>query len=159
MTDRFVLGFAHQAGPDPRIRKGVDGRRDYFANDTLEKAAWRFMGSEKLVGTQHSDGTTGQAEIVESYIYRGPDWEIRPGVIAKSGDWLVGAILNEPAWAAYERGEFDGFSVQGRARRRLLAKSTYNARDHTVTVHLDTADNPSEVAARLREALEGGTAS
>ncbi len=155
---RYVLGIAHQAGRDPRIGRGADGRRDYFEPETLEKAAWRFMGSAKDVGTEHVDGTTGQADVVESYIYRGPDWDLGDGVIVKSGDWLVGAILDEPAWNAYQRGEFTGWSIQGRARRRQpLAKSTYDRSTKSFTVFLDTAEDPGALARRLLTALEGST--
>ena len=38
-------------------------------------------------------------------------------VIVKSGDWLVGAILDPAAWELYKVGVIDGWSVQGTARR------------------------------------------
>lgn len=115
---RFVLGLAYQAGPDPRIAKGADGGRDYFTPEELEKAAWKFMKSARSVGLNHLDGTEGMAEVTESYIYRGPDWDLGDGVVVKSGDWLIGAVLNEPAWALYKSGQITGFSPQGSAIRR-----------------------------------------
>lgn len=40
---RFILGLAYQAGPDPRITKGMDGGRDYFEPESLERAAWTYL--------------------------------------------------------------------------------------------------------------------
>ena len=114
---RYVLGVAYQAGPDPRISKGADGGRDYFTPEELEKAAWRFLQDGPAVGLFHADGTDGAGTVVESYIWRGPDWDTGHGVIVKSGDWLVGAILDERAWRLYQAGHITGWSPQGSARR------------------------------------------
>lgn len=125
MSDqRYVLGIAYQAGPDPRIRRGADGGRDFFSEAELEKAAWSFLRNGPQVGLFHADGTEGAAEIVESYVYRGPDWDLGGGVVVKSGDWLIGAILDEPAWRLYKSGRVTGFSPQGMARRITRRSST-----------------------------------
>ena len=63
---RFVLGIAYQAGPDPRIAKGADGGRDFFTEAELEKAAWSFMLNGQQHGLLHLDGSTGAARPVES---------------------------------------------------------------------------------------------
>lgn len=115
---RYVLGIAYQAGPDTRIKRGADGGRDYFTPAELEKAAWYYAQSAREVGTDHADGTVGAAAVVESYIYRGPDWNVGKGVIVKAGDWLMGTILDEPSWSAYKAGKFTGYSPQGSAIRR-----------------------------------------
>lgn len=115
---RYVLGVAYQAGPDPRIKRGADGGRDYFAPEDLEKAAWGFLqDGGRQVGINHADGTTGAATIVESYIWRGDPWDLGDGVVVKAGDWLLGAILDEPAWELYKSGQVTGWSPQGSARR------------------------------------------
>lgn len=122
---RYVLGIAYQAGPDPRIAKGQDGGRDYFTAAELEKAAWRFLADGPRVGLFHLDGTDadgGAAQVVESYIYRGPDWDLGDGIVAKSGDWLVGAVLSERAWQLYKAGKITGWSPQGVARRRRVSR-------------------------------------
>lgn len=114
---RYVLGVAYQAGPDPRIKRGADGGRDYFTAEELEKAAWQFMKSRQ-VGLFHGpDDTIGHAEIVESYVWRGPDWDLGDGVVVKAGDWLIGAILDDTAWRLYKSGKVTGWSPQGSARR------------------------------------------
>jgi hypothetical protein len=115
---RYVLGIAYQAGPDPRIATGADGSRDFFSPEELEKAAWEFTKSSRSIGLFHKNGTEGHADVVESYIYRGPDWDLGDGVVVKSGDWLLGTILDDIAWDMYKSGEFTGFSPQGTARRR-----------------------------------------
>lgn len=114
---RYVLGIAYQAGPDPKLQVGADGGRDWIGPEELEKAAWRFLQAAPTVGINHQEGTTGSAQIVESYIYRGPDWQVAKGVVVKAGDWLVGAILSPYAWELYKAGYLDGWSVQGTARR------------------------------------------
>jgi len=116
---RYVLGIAYQAGPDPRIAKGQDGGRDFFEAAELEKAAWEFLANGPRVGAFHLDGTgeDGLATVVESYIYRGPDWDLGDRIVAKSGDWLLGAILSPAAWDMYRHGLVTGWSPQGVARR------------------------------------------
>lgn len=114
---RYVLGVAYQAGPDPKIQRGMDGGRDYFSAAELEKAAWSFLKSGAQVGLFHADGTEGAATVVESYVWRGPDWDLGDGTVVKAGDWLVGAILDESAWALYKSGRVTGWSPQGSARR------------------------------------------
>lgn len=123
-SQRYVLGIAYQAGRDPRIAKGADGSRDFFTADELEKAAWQFLKSTPTIGLFHADGTEGHADVVESYVWRGQPWVIddTPGheVIVRKGDWLIGAILDDAAWALYEAGEITGFSPQGSAKRRKV---------------------------------------
>lgn len=114
---RYVLGVAYQAGPDPRIMRGADGGRDFFSPEELEKAAWSFLKNGPQVGLFHADGTEGAAEIVESYIWRGDDWDLGDGVVVKAGDWLIGAILDPVAWDLYKSGRITGWSPQGSARR------------------------------------------
>lgn len=119
MTDeqRYVLGLAYQAGRDEHINVGADGGRDFFTPDELEKAAWAFLRKGPTIGLAHAAGTEGSGQVVESYIYRGPDWDLGDGVIVKAGDWLLGAILDPYAWQLYKAGHIDGWSVQGTARR------------------------------------------
>jgi|SRR5215471_252370 len=115
---RYVLGVAYQAGPDPRIQRGADGGRDYFTPEELEKAAWSFLRNGPAVGLFHGpESTVGHADVVESYVYRGPDWDLGDGVVVKAGDWLVGAVLDETAWQLYKSGRVTGWSPQGSARR------------------------------------------
>jgi hypothetical protein len=117
---RFVLGLAYQAGPDPAITKGKDGGRDFFTKEELEKAAWSFMRGGPRGGLFHADGTEGHVEFVESGIHRGPDWDAGNGLVIKDGDWFVGAICDETAWKLVKSGKAAGFSPQGIARRRRV---------------------------------------
>ena len=116
---RFVLGIAYQAGRNPLIKLGADGHRDFFTAEELERAAWQFMKSRES-GVMHVDGTLGHADIVESYIYRGPDWDVG-GTIVKSGDWVIGAKLDKIAWQAVKDGRLTGWSPQGSGNRVRVA--------------------------------------
>lgn len=124
---RYVLGIAYQAGPDPKIKKGLDGRRDWFSEVELEKAAFGFLANGPVAGLFHADGTAGAAQIVESYIYRGPNWPVTGPdgavTVVKAGDWLVGAILSPEAWDLYKRGKITGWSPQGTARLKTPGSS------------------------------------
>ncbi len=116
---RYVLALAYQAGQDPRIAKGIDGGRDFFTEAELEKASWSFLSSgSPQVGVGHIDGTLGAATVVESYIYRGPDWDLGDGIVVRKGDWLVGMILEPRTWEMAKAGKLGGVSPQGVARRR-----------------------------------------
>jgi hypothetical protein len=118
---QFVLGIAYQAGPDPRIAKGVDGGRDWFEPAELEKACWSLARNGPRAGLFHVDGTDangGAATIVENYIYRNPaPWELSADLVVKQGDWVVGGVLNDQAWSLYKAGRLNGWSPQGQARR------------------------------------------
>ena len=85
------------------------------------------MRHHRQVGTLHTAYTgegipQGAAEVVESYIYRGPDWTIKAAdgseVVIKAGDWLGGFIWTPDAWADIKSGDLAGVSVEGSAKRR-----------------------------------------
>lgn len=128
MTDepqRYVLGIAYQAGPAPEIRRGADGGRDYFSEAELERAAWGFLQKGAQVGLFHGpEESVGAATVVESYIWRGDDWDLGDGTVVRKGTWLIGAVLSERAWELYKSGKVTGFSPQGMARRITRRSST-----------------------------------
>lgn len=112
--ERYVLGIAYPANR-------VDGHGEFMTTDTVQKSAWGFIGKGQI-GLHHTDGSTGHAEVVESYVYRGPDWSQTAAdgstQVVKSGDWLVGAVFDEPTWELVKSGHFNGWSIQGLAARR-----------------------------------------
>lgn len=118
---RFIVALAYQAGPDPQIQKGLDGGRDYFTAEELEKAADSFARNGMGGGTFHLDGTSGEFEPTRSWIHLGPDWTVTGPdgsvTVVKAGDWLVGGYLSEQAWELYKRGRITGLSPQGKATR------------------------------------------
>ena len=126
---RYLLAVAYQPGRDDRITKGADGARDYFTEAELEKAAWRMLDRDTppVVGLYHVDGTCGHARVVESYIYRGPDWSMTAAdgseQVIKSGTWLLGLQCDEMAWRLHKDGHVAGISLQGRAKRRKVVRS------------------------------------
>lgn len=123
---RYLLAVAYQPGRDERIAKGVDGGRDFFTEAELEKACWSLLNRDEppVVGMFHADGTVGHARVVESYIYRGPDWELAAVdgsvQVVKSGTWLVGLQCDQVAWEMHKAGQVGGVSLQGVAKRRRI---------------------------------------
>ena len=110
---RYTLGIAYPANR-------VDAHGDFTTPEELEQAAWRYMRKVQLgqagVGLMHKDGTSGAGQVVESYIYRGPDWHVGDEVV-RAGDWLLGVIWNESAWELIKSGKITGYSIQGLARK------------------------------------------
>ena len=115
---QFLLGLAYVAGRDPRIRKGMDGGRDFLSPESLERACWSFLPGGGEVGIGHLDGSLGHMTVTENYIYRGPDWEQSTGLVLKAGmAWLIGGICDDHAWSLAKGGHLNSFSPQGGARR------------------------------------------
>ena len=114
---RYTLGLAYGANL-PDVGKAADGFRDFAGPTALEDAAWSFLRKGASVGLHHQDGTEGHGTVVESYIWRGPDWPQPNGYVVKAGDWLVGTVWDEPTWQLIKSGELNGYSPQGSARRR-----------------------------------------
>lgn len=121
---RYILTVAYAADL-PDVMKARDGHIDFASKAVVEQACWNFMAKGCPVGAFHAPGTTDLqlAEVVENYIYRGPDWVIKATdgteQCVKEGDWMLGMILSSDAWDAYKEGIFGGVSPQGPARRVL----------------------------------------
>lgn len=110
---RYTLGVAYPASH-------IDAHGDYTTPDELEEAAWTFMQKVRFgrasIGLMHRTGTDGSGTVVESYIYRGPDWHVN-GEVVRNGDWLLGVIWEPNAWELIKKGEIKGYSIQGFARK------------------------------------------
>jgi Putative phage serine protease XkdF len=113
---RYTLMLAWPA-LKPDVAKAQDGRRDYARPEVIEQTAWAWMVKSRTVGLYHADGTEGHGTVVESYVYRGPDWQVRPDTLIKAGDWLIGTIWDTSAWALVKAGLINGMSPQGNAKR------------------------------------------
>lgn len=119
---QYVLGLAYPS-LKPDVSRAADGHVDAIRPQNLEVAAWTWMEKHRDVGLHHADGTVGHAKVVESYVYRGPDWDVQSPVdgetyVIKAGDWLCGAIFDDTAWAMVKSGHLNGWSPQGGARRQ-----------------------------------------
>ncbi len=118
---RYTLGLAYPAMKvDVAVAK--DGHRDFVSAEVLERTAWEFMSKGGGVNMFHRDGTDGHATVVESYIYRGPDWTFTSPVdekdyVVKAGDWMLGTIWDDHGWAMVKAGLVNGWSPEGGARR------------------------------------------
>jgi hypothetical protein len=128
---RYTLNVIYPADKAD-VAVALDGHRDFASKAVVEDAAWNYMRHYRQVGVAHSPehaasmGTAfkadGAAEVVESYIYRGPDWTIKAAdgseVVIKAGDWLGGFIWSPEAWAEIQAGRISGVSPEGGAKRR-----------------------------------------
>lgn len=116
---RFTLAVSYPANK-PDVNTARDGYQDFAGADAVEDAAWNYMLKSRNVGRWHQEGTDGAGEVVESYIYRGPDWLIKSGDsehTVKAGDWLLGVRWNQETWDLIKSGEINGLSPQGVAER------------------------------------------
>jgi hypothetical protein len=112
---RYVLGKAYGPG-------ALDAHNEFMTADTVENAAWGYLADGgRQIGLHHADGTVGHAQVVESYVYRGPDWTITDAQggtqTVRAGDWLIGAIFDPAAWRLVRAGRLVGWSVDGIGRR------------------------------------------
>lgn len=117
---RFTLTVAYPADKAD-VAVAADGHLDFASKAAVEDAAWGYMAKYRDVGAHHQEGTSGSGQLVESYIYRGPDWAIKSGdseIVIKSGDWLMGTIWPPEQWEKWKTGEYGGMSPQGGAKRR-----------------------------------------
>lgn len=106
---RYTLAVAYPANE-------VDAHGATMTPEDLEQAAWDFLRKSRKIGLMHKAGTDGAGEVVESYIYRGPPWEIN-GERVEPGDWLLGVVWTPEAWELIRKGELTGFSIQGWGRK------------------------------------------
>jgi hypothetical protein len=131
---RYTLGLAYPA-LRPDVGKASDGYRDFVTPEVLEQAAWEWMAKHREINIHHQDGTTGHATVVESYIYRGPDWVVqspvdKSQVSIRNGDWLLGVIWDDLTWPWVKAGVIRGWSPEGTAKRRRPAPETLAALRH-----------------------------
>lgn len=117
---RYTLGVAYPAHKAD-VGTAADGHRDFVSADVLERAAWGFMTKSRNIGIAHQDGTDGGGTVVESYIYRGPQWVTKAAdgttQTVEPGDWLLGVQWKQETWGLIKSGAVCGFSPQGAARR------------------------------------------
>ena len=119
-AQRYTLTVAYPANKADEAQ-AADGHRDFSGPEAVEKAAWSFLANSPAIGLYHAEGTDGAGTVVESYVYRGPDWVVKAANdsewTVKAGDWMVGTVWSPDAWDRIERGEIGGQSMQGKARR------------------------------------------
>lgn len=123
---RYTLHCAYPANK-PDMHVAADGYRDFAGTEAVEDAAWNFLVKSPRIGLWHKHGTEGAGSVAESYIYRGPDWELiaKDGTtqVIKAGDWLVGIIWDKDVWPRVLKGEIGGVSMQGSAVRRRPSRA------------------------------------
>jgi hypothetical protein len=128
---RYTLNVIYPANKAD-VARAMDKHRDFASPAVVEKAAWDYMRNYRNVGMCHTAEQAASvgvellqkdaADLVESYIYRGPDWQVSDDLLIKAGDWLGGFIWAEPVWNAIKAGKLNSTSVEGGAKRRKPSK-------------------------------------
>jgi hypothetical protein len=128
---RYTLTVAYPADRAD-VATAADGHRDFASKQAVEEAAWNYLLKSPNVGLWHADGTDGAGAVVESYVYRGPDWDVEgSGYTVKSGDWMLGIQWTPDAWEMVKAGKIGGVSMQGSAKRRTPTADAITAlREH-----------------------------
>ena len=115
---RFVLGVAYPSDQ-------LDGHKEWMSAEEVEQTAWDYCRKHRRIGFFHADGTEGHMDLVESYIYRGPDWVTTDidgnEQVIKAGYWVMGGIADEPGFEAIVAERADGWSMDGFKKRRVAA--------------------------------------
>jgi hypothetical protein len=160
----YTLCVAYPADK-PDVAQAADGHRDFASKAALEDAAWTYLTKSPKVGLWHEQGTDGAGDVVESYIYRGPDWTVSAAdgssQVIKSGDWLLGIRWSPETWPMVRDGQGRGVSMQGSAKRRapspeaLAALGKAQALERQAALRSDPveAEHLRQMAKSLREQL------
>lgn len=125
---RYTLGCVYSPNDGP------DAHGDTMQHEDVRAAAWRALGRMVKVGAglMHQPGTDGAGRVVESYIYRGPDWTLTDTTgktqTIKDGDWMMGVVWEPEPWEAIKMGKIVGYSLQGVARQEPVDKSVHPKR-------------------------------
>lgn len=89
-----------------------DSQGDYMTEEEIRKAAHWFAKNGDGIDIQHNFEKFEKAEVVENWIAKA-DFEIGKEKI-KKGTWLMTVEITDPdVWAAVEKGEITGFSMDG----------------------------------------------
>lgn len=130
---RFGLYCAYPANRLD-VAVAADGYQDFASPAAVEDGAWQFMAKSRQIGLWHAQGTENAGTCVESYIYRGPDWQVTgpdgAQQVIKAGDWLVGIIWEPEPWELVKSGVINGVSMQGTATRRKPSPEALAALRH-----------------------------
>jgi hypothetical protein len=113
---RYVWGVAY---PSER----ADGHHEWMSADELERTAWDFCRKGRRIGFYHADGTMGHGTVVETGIWRGPDWETTDiygnSQVIKTNDWTMGIELDSIGFEQVVGENADGLSMDGVTKRRI----------------------------------------
>ena len=112
--ERIVTGIVLQ----PDI---VDGHGEVVSEETIKKAAYRFLADYNSVtrlGLQHKHFNK-DIDLLESYIVK--QSMLLGNKIVKKGSWIVTVKVNDDTiWSMIKSGQVTGFSIGGRAKARKL---------------------------------------
>ncbi len=96
--------------------KVLDAQGDWESPEEIEKAAHDWLESFQEVGTDHKGQANPKIRPCESYITKAD--EKLGGQDVPKGSWVLGVhVLDKGEWQRVEKGELNGFSVQGFGKR------------------------------------------
>ncbi len=117
---RLVRGWASVVSKDgiPLI----DQQGDVIPAQVLEDAAYKFVADSRKTNVMHRGPATG--EIVESFVATPEKYAAMgiPAEVSKAlpvGLWIT-AKVDKPTFARVKSGELKMFSIEGRAKKRLV---------------------------------------
>ncbi len=114
MKNRLVYGPA-------LIPDYEDTQGDIITADEIRKAAHNFMLDSQTLGIEHRIINV-DIRVIESYI--APADMVLGSSTVKKGTWVIGAkILNEKIWEEVEKGNLQGFSIEGYGTRYTLGEN------------------------------------
>jgi len=119
---------------DPYI---IDSDNDWITPDEIEKTAYRYMESSRVVCFRHK--SIARATVVSSFVVPYPSprerelailgkdhtaWEYPYGQdIVHSGAWILGVRLSDDLWRDHLAGNLNSFSIGGTGTRNKVDKS------------------------------------
>jgi hypothetical protein len=92
----------------------IDSQGDFSTEEEIEKAAHGFLRKSRIIGNSHK--LKAKAEVVESYIAR--EAAVVEGQEVKKGSWIMVVKIHDgELWEGVKSGDFNGFSIGGKATR------------------------------------------
>lgn len=115
---RYVFGWASVATVDDK--KVVDRQGDMFKTiDDLESAAYDYVSSSGVGGMLHI--RQGVSRCIESFVLTDEKAEAMGMPKPYIQGWWVGFhVHDDVTWSKIKSGEFDSFSIGGKAQRKKL---------------------------------------
>lgn len=105
----------------------IDWQQDAIDTAILEKAAYEYVAEFGTAGEMHRRGGVGR--VIESIVFtreKADALGIPPDVLPE-GWWIGFRITDDEVWEKIKSGEYNMFSIEGRAVREPMEGSDENA--------------------------------
>lgn len=112
--ERIVYGWASISTVNGEAV--IDKQGDVIRPETMEKAATRFMQSQRMAKAMHEGGQIG--EVIHSFPLTKALGQLL-GVYSPIEGWIVAMKIHDDAiWKRVKSGELKAFSIGGKGKRR-----------------------------------------